>query len=110
MQKWSSWKKMPSPENCRQIEGPEGLGLYQLKNTKTNENILFGISNTCRRRMKSLFPAPYGSGIRNNAHKRAYILKYWKYISYRTCETVSRQEAKSMEDEIKARQNHIFNT
>lgn len=28
---WSDWKSMPSPENCRLIDGPKGSGIYQIK-------------------------------------------------------------------------------
>ena len=37
---WSKWEPMPSPENCRDIEGPEGPGVYQLRDRKTKEYIL----------------------------------------------------------------------
>ena len=60
--------------------------------------------------MKSLFPAPYGTGKRNNSEKRNYIFKQWRNIEYRTCAIDTREQAKLIEDEIKAQRNHIFNT
>ena len=101
---------MPAPEQCRFIIAPEGPGVYQLRNRKTNEQVLFGIGKECRKRMKSLFPAPFGTGKRNNGEKRNYILQNWQHIDYRTCSTATREEAKAIEDVLKAQQNHIFNT
>jgi hypothetical protein len=107
---WSNWKKMPSPESCRQIEGPDGPGIYQVRNCISNQFIQFGIGVACRKRMKSLFPEPFGSGKRNNSGKRDYILKNWKNLEYRTAATRTREEAKRLEDEIKREKNHLFNT
>jgi hypothetical protein len=101
---------MPSPENCRQIEGPSGPGVYQVRNDKTNQFVLFGISNNCRNRMKSFFPPPYGTGKRNNEDKRKYVFRNWQNLQYRTYETTTRDEAKNIEDRLKAQGNHIFNT
>jgi len=101
IQKWSIWKVMPSPEMCRHIEGPDGPGVYQLRNNKTKELVLFGISNKCKRRMKSLFPAPFGTGKRNNADKRKYVLKNWMNIEYRTCATLRRQNQKTLKMPLK---------
>lgn len=108
--KWSAWKPMPSKETCRQIEGPDGPGVYQLKNKATNELILFGIGKRCRKRMKSLFPAPYGTGKRNNAEKRKYVLENWQNLVYRTIQTETRAIAKSEEDKIKLGIRHVFHT
>lgn len=110
MKNWTNWKPMPSPDTCRKIEGPKGAGLYQIRNKKTDKFIQFGIGKECQRRMKSLFPAPYGTGKRNNAAKREYVLKNWKTLEYRTRETDTRSEAKQIEDLIKAQNNHLFNT
>ncbi|MBU2912933.1 hypothetical protein [Reichenbachiella agariperforans] len=107
---WTNWKELPSPEQCRGIEAPNGAGIYQLRNKKTDELVLFGISVTCRKRMKSLYPKPYGTGTRNNSGKREYVLNNWQNIQYRTLSTSDRDEAKRIEDEIKQKDNHIFNT
>jgi len=107
---WTIWQALPTPEECRQIVAPDGPGVYQLRNRKTKELVLFGIGRECRKRMKSLFPAPYGSGKRNNFSKREYILKNWRDIDYRTWATDTREEANELEDGLKAKRNHIFNT
>ena len=107
---WCKWKPMPSPDECRKIEGPVGPGVYQVKNIKTNELIQFGIGVECRKRMKSFFPAPHGSGKRNNSYKREYILKHWQHQQYRTLATETRAQAKLAKDKIKAKNNHLFNT
>ncbi|HVS91209.1 MAG TPA: hypothetical protein VHE59_04195 [Mucilaginibacter sp.] len=101
---------MPAPENCRMIEGPEGPGVYQIRNSLTKQNIQFGISKTCRARMKSFFPQPHGTGTRKNKNKREYILSNWMCLEYRTMETESRHGAKTIEDNLKAQKNHLFNT
>lgn len=101
---------MPAPELCRAIEGPKHTGVYQIRNKTTNQLIQFGIGKECSKRMKSLFPAPHGTGKRNNADKRKYILDNWKNLEYRTLATATREEAKKIEDVIKAENNHLFNT
>jgi hypothetical protein len=111
---WSTWKPMPSPEKCREIEGPVDAqgknlpGVYQIRRNEVL--ILFGISKSCRRRMKSFFPAPYGTGTRNNTFKRQYILENWNTLEYRYKGTNTREEAKLIEDRIKVQKNHLFNT
>lgn len=110
MNTWSNWKSMPSPQDYRQIQGAEGPGVYQIRNKTTGKNIQFGIGVECRKRMKSLFPEPYGTGKRNNSYKRVYILANWQQLEYRTHPTATREEAKRMEDGIKAQNNHLFNT
>ncbi len=107
---WTNWKELPSPDRCRGIEAPYGAGVYQLRNSKTDELVLFGLSVSCRKRMKSLYPKPYGIGTRNNSDKREYVLNNWKNIQYRTLSTTDREEAKLIEDQIKQNNNHIFNT
>ncbi|WP_289023023.1 hypothetical protein [uncultured Salegentibacter sp.] len=107
---WTLWKPLPAPEVCRSIEGPEGPGVYQIRHSATNEYVQFGIGKACRKRMKSLFPKPYGVGTRNNEGKRNYILKNWQQLEYRTLSTRTREEAKEIENQIKALQIHLFNT
>jgi len=116
MNKWTKWKAMPSPETCLLIEGPQNEqgqdlpGVYQIRNIKTNQFIQFGIGKECKLRMKSLFPKPFGLGTRNNEKKREYILLNWQHLQYRTLATATRAEAKVIEDKIKAKKNHLFNT
>jgi uncharacterized protein (DUF4415 family) len=107
---WSSWKKIPKPQDCRQITGPKGAGVYQIRNRRTRELVLFGHSETCQGRMKSLFPKPYGTGYRNNTKKRNYVLNNWQDLQYRTIETPSVDQARQIERELKSKKNHLFNT
>ena len=107
---WCEWQPMPMPENCRQISGPENSGLYQIRNKQSNKLILFGIGKKCQERMKSLYPKPFGTGTRNNEAKRKYILENWEVLEYRTMKTDTREKAKKIEDAVKAKKNHLFNT
>jgi hypothetical protein len=116
MKTWSNWKPFPSPENCRNIEVIEGLalydgpGVYQIRNKKTGEYILFGIGIRLQERMQSLMPKPYGKGSRNNEYKRQYILDNYQDLQYRTFHTDTREEAADIERAIKQKNNHRFNT
>lgn len=107
---WTEWKAMPAPENCKQIEGPEGPGVYQIKNKLTSELILFGESKTCRERMKSFFPKPFGVGTRNNESKRIYVVNNWKQLEYRTIRTNSKEDAVNIDRYLKSLNTHKFNT
>jgi len=108
--KWTEWKTMPSPENCKSIEGPKESGVYQIRNRKTKEFIQFGESITCQKRMKSLFPKPYGTGTRNNENKRIYVLSHWQELQYRTIKTNSKEEAVKIDRFLKSLNIHKFNT
>ncbi|MBS1623144.1 MAG: GIY-YIG nuclease family protein [Bacteroidetes bacterium] len=111
MKEWSAWRPMPSPERCKEdIEGPAESGVYQIRNKKTGQYIQFGESKNCRKRMKSFFPKPYGTGTRNNEKKRIYILENWQYLEYRTIATDSKQEAVQIDRELKSQNIHLFNT
>jgi hypothetical protein len=107
---WSGWKLIPSPEKCRNIEGPKGPGVYQVKNRKTGEFIQFGESMTCQKIMKSLFPKPYGTGTRNNGEKRDYLLMQWENLDFRTIATNSKEEAVKIDRYLKSLNIHKFNT
>ena len=100
---------MPSPETCRQISGPLGPGVYQVRNKISAQFILFGIGVRCHKRMKSLYPAPYGTGKRNNKEKRAYVLANWQSLEFRTISTETRPDAKAIEDKIREKRDHLFN-
>lgn len=108
--KWTEWKAMPSPENCKSIEGPISSGVYQIRSRKTKEFIQFGESKTCQKRMKSFFPKPYGTGTRNNENKRIYILNHWRDLDYRTIETKTKEEAVKIDRFLKSLNIHLFNT
>lgn len=107
---WSEWKPIPSPQNCRAITGPDGPGVYQIKNWKTDEFIQFGESITCSKRMKSFFPKPYGTGTRNNESKRDYVLENWSMLNYRTISTKTKEEAVKIDRFLKSLNIHKFNT
>lgn len=107
---WSEWNPMPAPEDCRNIKGPEEYGVYQIRNKKTGQFIQFGESKHCRKRMKSFFPKPYGTGTRNNENKRKYILENWKDLEYRTCATATKEEAVKIDRHLKSLNIHLFNT
>lgn len=108
--KWTQWKAMPSPENYKLIEGPTGAGVYQIRNIKTGEYIQFGESVTCQKRMKSLFPKPYGVGTRKNESKRICVLNNWKDLEHRTASTINKEEAVKIDKYLKSLNNHKFNT
>src|SRR5205085_466147 len=107
---WSKWQPMPSPESCRKITAPKNSGVYQIRNKQTEKLILFGSGKECQKRMKSLFPTPHGTGTRNNLDKRNHVLDHWKNLEYRTMETGTIEEAKKIENILKAKKNHLFNT
>lgn len=107
---WTAWKKIPSPENCRLIDGPKGPGVYQIRNRLTAEFIQFGESVNCQKRMKSLFPKPFGTGTRNNEQKRIYILNNWQVLEYRTVQTATKEEAFMIDRFLKSLNIHKFNT
>ena len=107
---WSDWRTMPSPENNRQIEGPNGPGVYQIKDFRTNEFIQFGESITCCKRMKSFFPKPFGTGNRDNENKRVYVRENWMNLKYRTIETNSKAEAVMIDRFLKSLNIHKFYT
>ncbi|MDP2174540.1 MAG: hypothetical protein Q8K70_01375 [Bacteroidota bacterium] len=107
---WTDWRPMPSPDNCKEIIGPDGPGVYQIRNKNTDEFIQFGESKTCQYRMKSLYPKPFGIGTRNNESKRLYILNNWKFLEYRTAKTNSKEDAVKIDRYLKSLNNHKFNT
>jgi hypothetical protein len=106
---WTSWIKFPSPQYLREIKGPKGPGIYQVKNVKTDELILFGIGGHCQDRMQSLMPAPYGSGTRNASDKRDYIFENYENLVYRYFATKTREDAANIERGLKSQKNHMFN-
>ncbi len=108
--KWNKWQPMPSPKNCRKIDGPKKAGVYQIINKKTEKLVLFGNGKKCQQSMKSLFPEPHGVKGRNNKDKRNYILENWVNLEYRTMETSCKEEAEVIEGLLKAKRNHCFNT
>ena len=107
---WTEWKKFPDPRKGDYLLAPFGSGVYQLKNTITNELILFGSGKNIAYRMTSLLPEPFGRGTRNNMNKRKYILDNIKNIEYRTIAILDEIEMKVFEKNIKLLKNHLFDT
>jgi hypothetical protein len=107
---WSIWFRMPAPDRIRDIRAPAGPGVYQVRNRTTDEFVLFGISVTLQKRMKSLMPAPYGTGRRNNTKKRDYVYEQYADLDYRYVVTSTREEAVEIEARVKEAGNHLFNT
>ena len=107
---WNEWKKFPDPRKGEYLYAPFGCGVYQLKNTRTCEFVLFGKSKYVAKRMTSLLPSPLGVGTRNNEAKRDYVLENIEDIVYRTIAFDNDEYAKDFEDYIKSLRIHIFNT
>jgi hypothetical protein len=84
--------------------------IYQLRNVKSGEFILFGKGKCCAYRMCSLLPAPYGQGTRNNSPKRSYVLSNIDDIEYRTLAFSTEEEMTITEKEVKASVTYLFNT
>ena len=107
---WSDWRLFPDPRKKGFLLAPYGYGLYQIKNIKTNEFILFGVGKNCAYRMSSLLPRPYGQGTRNNIPKRQYILENIECMHYRTIAFDKAKEMSEVERTIKELRIHKFNT
>jgi len=117
---WSSWQSMPDPK-CygkslavvlqKFVHNHNQPGVYQLRNSKTAEFILFGIGVNLARRMGSLLPKEHGGvGKRRNFRKRDYVWDHLPNIEFRTICCNTRLEAQLIEKEIKNYNTHIFNT
>lgn len=106
---WSEWKPFPNPEKLEYINAPIGLGVYQLKNKKTGEYVLFGNGKNIAHRMTSLLPKPLGQGTRKNEEKREYVLNNIHNIEYRTVACTNEIEAKKIEDELRKLHIHLSN-
>ena len=107
---WSEWRHFPDPTKKGILVSPFGPGLYQLRNKKTNDLILFGIGGHLSQRMTSLLPKPYGIGTRKNEKKREYVWNNIEDIEYRTISTQTRNESLIIEKVIKGMNIHLFNT
>jgi hypothetical protein len=71
-----------------------------------------GTSGHVAARLSSLLPKPYGTGTRNNAAKREYVLAHLSHVEYRTIALPTTQAAEAFErDRIKAnRASYLFGT
>ena len=82
--RWSEWRPFPDPKKGEYICAPFGPGVYQLRNIKIGEFILFGCGNNVAYRMSTLLPKPYGASGRNNNSKKMYVAENLSYVEYRT--------------------------
>ena len=108
---WSDWQRFPDPTECGILCAPFGCGVYELRNSDTDELILFGKSKNVANRMTSLLRPPHGTGTRNNKSKQEYVSKYLAIIEYRTIATVSEEHARRIENKLKENKtNYVFDT
>lgn len=103
---WCDWKPFPDPKKKECLCAPIGCGVYQLRNVKTDEFVLFGRSKHVAYRMSSLLPS--GGGGRKNEEKQEYVAKHLKDIQYRTIALSSENEARSFEAFVKKQEAYIF--
>lgn len=107
---WSEWRQFPNPEKKEYLYAPFGPGVYQLRNRKTKQFVLFGESGHVAYRMTSLLPKPLGRGSRDNSNKRENVLNNINDIEYRTIALDSKEMAKSFETFVKKQECYIYNT
>lgn len=107
---WSDWKPFPNPKKKEYLYAPFGSGVYQLRNKKTQEYVLFGTGGNIAYRMSSLLPEPYGQGTRKNTEKREHVWNNIDDMEYRTIAFASKKMAKSFENFVKKQEKYLFNT
>jgi hypothetical protein len=108
LSEWSEWRSFPNPEKKGYLCAPFGPGVYELRHKSTHELILFGRGKNVAYRMTSLLPNPFGQGHRSNEAKRSYVLENINDIEYRTLACASEQEARRLENKLKARGDYKF--
>jgi hypothetical protein len=107
--KWSEWRQFPDPRKLELLTAPFGPGCYELRDGA--QLILYGMGGHLAQRMISLLPAPFGSGTRNNLHKRKYVFEHLDNIEYCTHACATRKEAQEGERELRAnREAYKFQT
>ena len=107
---WSEWLQFPNPEKKEYLYAPFGPGVYQLRNRKTGQYVLFGTGGNLAYRMSSLLPEPYGEGTRVNLDKSEYVWDNIDDIEYRTIALDSLEMTKSFERFVKKQKCYILNT
>lgn len=105
---WSEWRRFPNPDLCQYLIAPIGYGVYQLRNARTGEYVLFGMGKCLSARMSSL--SPKGQGTRNNSDKVNYIKNHLDDIEYRTIPFTNKKDTQEFEMFVKQKEKHIFNT
>ena len=106
---WTEWKSFPDPQKGENLTAPFGYGIYQLKNRRTKEFVIFGKGNNCAHRMSSLLPRPIGASGRNAEDKKENVQENLPDIDYRTVFFLDEAEMQKMEKLIKALNIHKFN-
>ncbi len=110
MGEWSDWRPFPDPRHGGYLTAPLGPGLYELRRTGSKQLVLLGCGGCCAARMSSILPAPFGTGTRNNAKKRAYVLDHLEDIQYRTMACESSDEARRRERSLLDDGDYVFGT
>ena len=108
---WSPWISFPTQglNGLSFPAAPVGPGVYELRHRSSGHLILFGHSQTCAERMRSLAVAPWGVGTRNNTEKRQYVQQHYSDIEFRTIACASKHDAKKLKSELKLdRDAYIF--
>lgn len=105
---WSDWQRFPDPEACGYLFAPFGPGVYELRNAKTGQKVLFGRGRRCATRMGSLLPD--GGGTRNNEAKRDYVMNHLAELEYRTCAFATEVEMETFELRLRAVGGYLFGT
>ena len=106
MNRWSRWQPFPDPRLGCYLSAPFGSGVYELRNRKSGELVLYGKSKNVARRMSSILPHPLGAGTRNNSAKRDYVLKRLADIDYRT--KACADEAAAITEEARLRNSNRY--
>ena len=110
LNRWSRWRSFSDPKTGGYLSAPFGPGVYQLRNRKTRELVLFGKGKNVAHRMSSLLPRPLGAPGRNNEKKKEYVLDNLDNIEYRAKACGSEDEAKNEERFMRAKGVYIFKT
>jgi hypothetical protein len=102
------WMPFPDPRKCGFLHAPFGPGVYQIRNRKTGEYVMFGCGGKCAYRMTSLLPKPLGAGTRKNGNKAKYMLDHIGDLDYRCWAFATTKEANAKEDEVKQMGEYLF--
>lgn len=92
---WSHWQPFPEPciSRGRWFTGHNYPGVYHIRVSTTHEHIIAGTGKLLSRRMRSLTPAPFGTGRRKNLRKREYVFNNWRKLEFRILKTTDETEA-----------------
>lgn len=106
---WSQWLPFPDPKNRGILCAPFGPGVYQLRNKKTKEFVLFGQGENVSERMTSLLPDQVNSNNRHNEGKKSYVCDNLRDIEYRTIALDDKEDAEDFEKYVKQQEKYIYN-